>query len=234
MVFVVPTVIAGWLWGDWIGGFLYAGMARLFFVQQSTFCVNSLAHHFGESPFDDRHTPRDHFLTSLLSLGEGYHNFHHEFPSDYRNTIRFFQYDPTKWLIWLLSFTPLAYNLKRFPMNEISKGQVMMKQKEINKIMKTIDWGVPLSDLPFYTLEEFEYQVKEKKKSWLVINDIIYDVEEWQSKHPGGTSIIHKSIGQDVTHAFTGGIYSHSNAAKHLLMNMNVGKIQRSIPEYGK
>lgn len=29
-------------------------------------------------PFDDRNSPRDHVVTALVTLGEGYHNFHHE------------------------------------------------------------------------------------------------------------------------------------------------------------
>ena len=45
---------------------------------QSTFCVNSLAHWLGEHTFDDKHTPRDHFITALVTIGEGYHNFHRE------------------------------------------------------------------------------------------------------------------------------------------------------------
>lgn len=32
MGFVVPTVVAGLGWGDWVGGFVYAGAARLCFV----------------------------------------------------------------------------------------------------------------------------------------------------------------------------------------------------------
>lgn len=79
---VFPALIAA-LWGDWYGGMVYAGILRFFFVQQATFCVNSLAHWIGEQPFDDRRSPRDHMLTALVTLGEGYHNFHHEFPSDY-------------------------------------------------------------------------------------------------------------------------------------------------------
>lgn len=71
MGFGVPTVIPGLLWGDWRGGYFYAGAARLVFVHHSTFCVNSLAHWLGEAPFDDKHTPRDHFITALVTVGEG-------------------------------------------------------------------------------------------------------------------------------------------------------------------
>lgn len=74
-------------WGDWWGGLVYAGIVRACFVQQATFCVNSLAHWIGEQPFDDRRSPRDHVLTALVTMGEGYHNFHHEFPSDYRKSL---------------------------------------------------------------------------------------------------------------------------------------------------
>ena len=88
MGLVFPTAVAGLAWGDWRGGFFYAGAARLLFVHHSTFCVNSLAHWLGDTPFDDKHTPRDHFITALCTVGEGYHNFHHQFPMDYRNAIK--------------------------------------------------------------------------------------------------------------------------------------------------
>jgi stearoyl-CoA desaturase (delta-9 desaturase) len=47
----------------------------------ATFFVNSLAHTLGSATFDDKHTPRDSWITAILTLGEGYHNFHHEFPN---------------------------------------------------------------------------------------------------------------------------------------------------------
>ena len=73
MGFLFPTMVAGLGWSDWRGGFFYAGAARLLFVHHSTFCVNSLAHWLGDAPFDDKHTPRDHFITALCTVGEGYH-----------------------------------------------------------------------------------------------------------------------------------------------------------------
>ena len=67
-----PMLVAGLGWGDWWGGLVYAGIVRACFVQQATFCVNSLAHWIGEQPFDDRRSPRDHVLTALVTMGEGY------------------------------------------------------------------------------------------------------------------------------------------------------------------
>ena len=75
MSLVLPTIVAGLGWGDWLGGFIYGGILRVFFVQQATFCVNSLAHWLGDQPFDDRNSPRDHIFTALVTLGEGYVSF---------------------------------------------------------------------------------------------------------------------------------------------------------------
>jgi stearoyl-CoA desaturase (delta-9 desaturase) len=47
-----------------------------------------------------------------VTIGEGYHNFHHQFPMDYRNAIRWYQYDPTKWFIWVMQSVGLASHLK--------------------------------------------------------------------------------------------------------------------------
>ncbi|KAJ7670501.1 hypothetical protein B0H17DRAFT_874604, partial [Mycena rosella] len=75
-------------WGDARGGYVCAALLRLCFVHHSTFRVNSLAHWLGETPFDDKRSPRDHLITALATNGEGYHNFHHQFPMDYRNVMR--------------------------------------------------------------------------------------------------------------------------------------------------
>jgi stearoyl-CoA desaturase (delta-9 desaturase) len=107
---------------------------------QSTFCVNSLAHWLGDAPFDDKHTPRDHVITALVTIGEGYHNFHHQFPMDYRNAIKSYQYDPTKWTIWTLSKLGLASHLKVFPENEVRKGQLTMQLKRLREVQEKLVW----------------------------------------------------------------------------------------------
>ncbi len=110
--FAIPSAVPGCLWGDWHGGYVYAGAMRMCAVHHSIFALNSLAHWLGEAPFDDRHSPRDHLVTALVTFGEGYHNFHHQFPTDYRNAIRWYQYDPTKWFITGCAKIGLASHLK--------------------------------------------------------------------------------------------------------------------------
>ncbi len=46
-------------------------------------------------------------------MGEGYHNFHHRFATDYRNGVYRHQWDPTKWLIRFMAAMGWAWGLCR-------------------------------------------------------------------------------------------------------------------------
>ena len=166
MAYILPCCIGG-IWGDWWGGFVYAGIIRAFLVQQSTFCVNSVAHWLGDQTFDDRNSPRDHAFTALITLGEGYHNFHHEFPSDYRNAIALYQFDPTKWAIWLWKQLGLAHNLKMFCQNEIEKGRLQQQQKKLDLRHAELQLTM-LEQLPVMEWDDYQKDVA-KGRSWLAI-----------------------------------------------------------------
>ncbi|KAF6525322.1 hypothetical protein HZS61_011117 [Fusarium oxysporum f. sp. conglutinans] len=222
MALVMPTTVAGFGWGDWLGGFVYAGVLRTFFLQQATFCVNSLAHWLGEQPFDDRNSPRDHVITAFVTLGEGYHNFHHEYPSDYRNAIKWYQYDPTKWSIWIWKQFGLAYNLKQFRQNEIEKGRAQQLQKKLDQKRATLDWGVPLEQLPVIHWDDFIADSK-NGKALVAIAGVIHNVTDFIKDHPGSKALISSAIGKDATAVEDGGVYNHSNAAHNLLSTMRVG-----------
>ncbi|CAO3637222.1 unnamed protein product [Cunninghamella blakesleeana] len=224
--FIFPTLVAGLGWGDFRGGYFYAAVVRLCFVHHATFCVNSLAHFLGEDTFDDHHTPRDHWITALVTLGEGYHNFHHEFPQDYRNAIKWHQYDPTKWLIKALSFVGLTYDLKTFPSNEVQKGIIQMKEKKILAEKRQLKFGTAIEDLPIYTWDEYQHLVLNENKKWVLIEGILYDVQDFMHEHPGGVKYISTAIGKDMTTSFNGGIYNHSNGARNLLTTFRCGVLK--------
>ncbi|EKG10516.1 Cytochrome b5 [Macrophomina phaseolina MS6] len=221
-----PGLVAWLLWDDLAGGIVYAGFLRIFFVQQATFCINSLAHWIGEQPFDDRNSPRDHWITALATLGEGYHNFHHEFPSDYRNAIEWWQYDPTKWFIWAWKQMGLASDLKQFRTNEIEKGRLQMSQKQLDRKRAQLDWGVPLDKLPVISWDEYVAQARTDGRAWIAVAGVIHDVSDFVAEHPGGRALIRGAIGKDATAMFNGGVYDHSNAAHNLLSTMRAGVIR--------
>ena len=108
-------VLLGALTGQWAGMFIIAGLLRILAVQHSTFFINSWAHMWGTRPWSTANTARDNWFLSFLSFGEGYHNYHHAFMHDYRNGVRWYQWDPSKWLIWLCSKVGLASDLRRVP-----------------------------------------------------------------------------------------------------------------------
>lgn len=117
----LPALIAT-AWRDPLGGVLWAGVVRLVVQYHATFAVNSVAHRFGRRPYSSTTSARDNALIAVFTMGEGYHNFHHRFPSDYRGGARWSDYDPTKWLVYGLAFAGLAFNLKRVPAGNIERA----------------------------------------------------------------------------------------------------------------
>jgi stearoyl-CoA desaturase (delta-9 desaturase) len=130
MGFGLPTLI-GSLMGCPFGGFMIAGALRISLTQQSTFFVNSLCHTLGRQTYSEKISARDSFIVAILTHGEGYHNFHHHFQSDYRNGIRWYQWDPTKWTIRALAFLGLAKKLRRISQQEILKARLHMEALKI-------------------------------------------------------------------------------------------------------
>ena len=112
---VLTPLAAGWAMGHLLGAALLAIALRLVVMFHVTFCINSVAHTFGSAPYDYHASGRDHWLAALLTNGEGYHNYHHRFPSDYRNGIRWYHWDPSKWLIWTLAQLGLVSQVRRMP-----------------------------------------------------------------------------------------------------------------------
>ncbi len=115
---LVPLLI-GAMTGHLLGAFLWTVAARICLVHHSAFFINSFAHTFGNRPYDTSVSARDNWLGALLTNGEGYHNYHHKFPLDYRNGIHWYHWDPTKWVIWLLSIIGVAHDLRRTPATQI-------------------------------------------------------------------------------------------------------------------
>ena len=103
---------AGWYFSDYWGAFIFMWMLRMFLLHHTTWCINSLAHYWGSQSYSEEHSAVDNYLISIVTYGEGYHNYHHTFVNDYRNGIRWYHFDPTKWLIWTLHKLGLASDLK--------------------------------------------------------------------------------------------------------------------------
>ncbi len=128
--FGLPTAVAS-LWGDPWGGLFIAGFARVVINHHFTFLINSYCHFFGKQRYSDRDSARDSWLMAFFTYGEGYHNFHHAFQVDYRNGMRAYQWDPTKWLIQILYRLKLAWNLKQVSPERILAAKLQMDEKRL-------------------------------------------------------------------------------------------------------
>ena len=141
--FGIPLAI-GYMSGDVWGVFLLAGLLRLVISHHFTFFINSWAHISGSQPYTDQNTARDNPVMALFTWGEGYHNFHHIFQYDYRNGVKWWHYDPTKWLIYGMSKLGLARKLRRIPRFIIEKAEVEMKFKHAEKTLNV--YGMEFKD----------------------------------------------------------------------------------------
>lgn len=121
--FGLPALI-GAAFGDPIAGLLWGGFLRLVVIHHTTFFVNSLAHFVGQPLYNAEVSARDNWMVALLTLGEGYHSFHHRFPADFRNGIRWYHWDPAKWFIGALRGVGLAKDLRQTALPQIEQARM--------------------------------------------------------------------------------------------------------------
>lgn len=166
----------GWCFNDYLGAFLLAWLGRMFFLHHFTWFINSLAHTWGARPFCKELSAVDNYLISIVTFGEGYHNYHHTFAYDYRNGIRWYHFDPTKWLIWTMSKLGLAYKLKKNPSYFIEEKLVLdRKQLLLEKIQTSLSdykdaWEAKISKLTEDLLTELK-QIKELSENYRTLKE---------------------------------------------------------------
>ena len=147
--------------------------------------------------------------------------------TDYRNGVRWYQYDPTKLLIQALHAVGLVSNLRAWPDNEIAKAELSMRERRLQREKDTLDWGPDPDSLPFMTMKDVREGVDVEGRSLLVVGDFVLDVDTFEGDHPGGAQLLRSYMGKDATEAFNGGVYAHSNAAKLRTQTLRVGRIVR-------
>jgi len=138
--YVLPTALGHAVGSAW-NGFWIGAIFRHVWVLHMTWCVNSVAHFFGYRPYDRNIRPVESLLVSIGAIGEGWHNFHHKFPSDYATGefgIATGQWNPTKAFIDLCATLGLAYDLKksRTAASSRERVKIMVEQEKLKGILQ--------------------------------------------------------------------------------------------------
>ena len=131
---IVPAaVLAGlcYLIAGWSGlfvGFFWSTVL----VYHATFCINSLAHVSGRTRYVTGDDSRNNWLLAVFTMGEGWHNNHHAFQSSVRQGFRWWEIDPTYYILKGLSFTGLVWGL-RLPPAQVVRNEHGLGASVINR-----------------------------------------------------------------------------------------------------
>ena len=112
--FILPTLYGKYMWNSYSIGYVYFGVLRWVLLLHATWCVNSVAHMWGSTPYNPRISSRQSIVTSIIAVGEGWHNYHHTYPYDYRASEFNWnnEWNPTTLLLDSLSSVGLVWNKK--------------------------------------------------------------------------------------------------------------------------
>ncbi len=140
--FGIPLLVGIFITGRPGGALLWGAFLRVVAVQHGTFFINSAAHYYGRRPYSVKDTSRDNPWLAMFTFGEGYHNFHHTFQNDYRNGIRWYHWDPSKWLIGGLSLLGLTWKLNKVTDYAITRARIEMDQDRVRTRLERhpVEW----------------------------------------------------------------------------------------------
>lgn len=164
--FGLPALI-GYLVEGGIGaasGLIIGGVTRLVAVHHMTFFINSLCHTLGHQPYSNRCSAKDSWIMALFTFGEGYHNFHHEFQHDYRNGVKFWQFDPTKWTIHILEKIGMASKLRRVADETILMAEIYQKQRTVAERLEKQEQNICEKTQKLFT--DAQEQLNKAHEAW--------------------------------------------------------------------
>jgi stearoyl-CoA desaturase (delta-9 desaturase) len=113
LLFAALCAVTLFAWG--FQAMVWGWFVSTVLLWHGTFTINSLAHVWGRRVYATEDTSRNNWLLALLTLGEGWHNNHHYFPSSCAQGFRWYEVDVTYRVLWLLEKVGLVWDLKQAP-----------------------------------------------------------------------------------------------------------------------
>ncbi|KAJ2942570.1 hypothetical protein O0L34_g2038 [Tuta absoluta] len=144
--FILPTYIPT-LWGESVwNAYFVCAIFRYVYVLNVTWLVNSAAHMFGTKPYDKNINPVENISVAAVVLGEGFHNYHHTFPWDYKTSeLGGYGLNWSKLFIDTMAKIGWAYDLKTVS-QEVIKNRVKRTGDGSHEVWGWDDKDVPAED----------------------------------------------------------------------------------------
>ncbi|HET7849301.1 MAG TPA: fatty acid desaturase [Pseudolabrys sp.] len=134
---LVPAAVLAvicFLLGGW-PGLVVGFFCSTVLVYHATFCINSLAHVHGRKRYLTGDDSRNNWLLALFTMGEGWHNNHHACQSSVRQGFRWWEIDCTFYLLKLLSFVGVVWDLKS-PSPAVLRNEHRLGSRTIERAAK--------------------------------------------------------------------------------------------------
>ena len=128
---LITFLIAGW--SGLIVGFFWSTVA----VYHATFCINSLAHVHGSKRYVTGDDSRNNWLLAFFTMGEGWHNNHHAYQASVRQGFRWWEIDPTFYIIKALSWLGVVWDLKS-PPEAVLRNEQKLGSRVIDRAAKDV------------------------------------------------------------------------------------------------
>ena len=113
---LIPFGLGAAVKGTALGGLetvFWSAVVRVVLMHHATWSVNSICHFFGYQSFRSNDESRNNPLVAMISLGEGWHNNHHAFPTSARHGLRWYEFDASYVVIRTLELVGLAWDVRR-------------------------------------------------------------------------------------------------------------------------
>ena len=145
------TAVLCWLIAGWPGlvvGFCWSTVL----VWHATFSINSLAHVVGRRRYVTGDDSRNNWFLAIVTMGEGWHNNHHAYQSSVRQGFRWWEYDPTFYILKALSWTGLVWALHG-PPESVVRGEQRLGRNVIEKTARQLAASFPVERIAAQTRE---------------------------------------------------------------------------------
>lgn len=120
--FFFPMWVPCYFWNETALNAWYANVFRYTVSLNLTWLVNSAAHIWGMKPYDNTIGPTENKAVAFCAMGEGWHNYHHVFPWDYKAAeLGNYKLNVSTAVIDLCAKLGLAYDLKTIPSDIVKK-----------------------------------------------------------------------------------------------------------------